>query len=73
MITTSVFISRNEYEAQYHKLYKPYNGELGPQSYENWELDDYFMVCLLLSTLFCNIAKYMSDIIIRNKKGINGK
>ena len=34
------------YESRYKRLVKPYAGELGPQSYEPWQMADYYMVCL---------------------------
>ncbi len=35
---------REEFDYEYERLYKPYQGEMGPQSYESWQMEDYHMV-----------------------------
>ena len=36
---------REQFDRDYERLYKPYNGELSIDTYEPWQLKDYHMVC----------------------------
>ena len=42
-------VERHVFESEKLKRTKPYNGELGPQSYKSWQMMDYFMVIIINS------------------------